>query len=440
MEVILVIFLFALAACVGSFLNVVIWRMPRGESIVFPGSHCPACGRGIHWYDNIPLVSWLVLRGRCRACKAPISPRYLVVEAATALMVTGLYAWFYVFDMREGAGSFLDTWPAWGAYAALFCGLLASSLVDIECWMIPLEVCWFVSLVGLAAAGAAPPPAEMLPRVDPATGAMALGAGVGLVAALVLLRYGYIQRSFLDAEDKPAPAEETRGREEKETRKRGDAQTRRQDKAKKNARDGGDTGKEKTKGRKKAEPTSVGFTKANGVNPRREILRELTFLAPAIVLGIVAWVLVTRVPAIRQAWGALTGPGGGPFAEHFSAAQAAIFGYLVGGAWIWGFRIAGTLAFGREAMGLGDVHILAAVGAVCGWIVPSVAFFLAAFLALAWALTIFFLRRQRELPYGPWLAGGALLTVLFYDKLMDLLRPYAETIRMLRQYYWADGT
>jgi leader peptidase (prepilin peptidase)/N-methyltransferase len=438
MEVILVIFLFALAACVGSFLNVVIWRMPRGESIVFPGSHCPACGRGIHWYDNIPLLSWLVLRGHCRACKAPISPRYLVVEATTAVMVTGLYAWFYVFRMRQGAGEFLDTWPAWGAYAALFCGLLASSLVDIECWMIPLEVCWFVSLVGLVAAGAAPPPVEMLPRVDPATGALALGAGVGLVAALILLRYGYIQRSFLDADDKPAPAE---------TRERGDAETRRQDKAdaarkgkaKKNA-SGQGSGKDQDRPRKKGEPVSVGFTKADGVNPRREILRELTFLAPAIVLGVAAWMLVTGVPSVRQAWLSLTGPAGGPFGQHFNAVLAAISGFLVGGAWIWGFRIAGTLAFGREAMGLGDVHILAAVGAVCGWIVPSVAFFLAAFLALAWALTIFFLRRQRELPYGPWLAAAALVTVLFYDKLMELFRPYVEVIRMLRQYYGEGGT
>jgi leader peptidase (prepilin peptidase) / N-methyltransferase len=435
MDIIWVIFLFALGACVGSFLNVVIWRMPRGESIVFPGSHCPACGRGIHWYDNIPLLSWLVLRGRCRACKAPISPRYLVVEATTAMLVTGLYAWFYVFHMRRGAGEFLDTWPAWGACAALFCGLLASSLVDIECWMIPLEVCWFVSLVGVVAAGAAPPPAELLPRVDPATGAMGLGAAVGLVAALILLRYGYIQRSFLDAADSPAPPETPRRGEEKTRRDTGanDRPCANRDKS-------GQSGKAQAHPRKKGEPVSVGFTKADGVNPRREILRELTFLAPAIIAGFAAWMLVTRVPAVGQAWQGLTGPGSGRFGGHFNAVLAAIFGYLVGGAWIWAFRIIGTLAFGREAMGLGDVHILAAIGAVCGWIVPSLAFFLAAFLALAWALTVFFLRRQRELPYGPWLAAGALVTVLFYDRLMDLLRPYAEVIRLLRQHYRGGGT
>ena len=82
-------------------------------------------------------------------------------------------------------------------------------------------------------------------------------------------------------------------------------------------------------------------------------------------------------------------------------------------------------------MGLGDVHILAAVGAVCGWIAPSIAFFLAAFLALAWAMTVFVMRKQRELPYGPWLAAGALVTVLFYDYLRELLSPYADVLRVL---------
>lgn len=83
----------ALGAAVGSFLNVVIHRVPREESIVFPNSKCPQCGAGIKPYDNIPLISWaILLRGRCRACKAPISARYPAVEALTAIM-WGLVAW-----------------------------------------------------------------------------------------------------------------------------------------------------------------------------------------------------------------------------------------------------------------------------------------------------------------------------------------------------------
>jgi len=77
---ILGIFSFGLGACIASFLNVVIWRVPRGESIVSPPSHCPKCNAAIRWYQNIPIFSWLALRGKCANCKAPISPRYILIE------------------------------------------------------------------------------------------------------------------------------------------------------------------------------------------------------------------------------------------------------------------------------------------------------------------------------------------------------------------------
>ena len=73
-------FSFAMGACIASFLNVVIWRVPRGESIVSPPSHCPKCNATIKWYQNIPILSWLALRGKCANCKAPISPRYILIE------------------------------------------------------------------------------------------------------------------------------------------------------------------------------------------------------------------------------------------------------------------------------------------------------------------------------------------------------------------------
>jgi len=77
---ILAFFSFAMGACVASFLNVVIWRVPRGESIVSPPSHCPKCNAAIKWYQNIPILAWLMLRGKCANCKAPISPRYILIE------------------------------------------------------------------------------------------------------------------------------------------------------------------------------------------------------------------------------------------------------------------------------------------------------------------------------------------------------------------------
>ncbi|MEA2150077.1 MAG: leader peptidase (prepilin peptidase) / N-methyltransferase [Solirubrobacteraceae bacterium] len=71
---------------IGSFLNVVAYRLPRGESLAHPGSHCPSCDAPVRAYDNIPLLSWLLLRGRCRACSAPIARRYPIVEALTAAL------------------------------------------------------------------------------------------------------------------------------------------------------------------------------------------------------------------------------------------------------------------------------------------------------------------------------------------------------------------
>jgi leader peptidase (prepilin peptidase)/N-methyltransferase len=81
----LAVFAAVLGLCVGSFLNVVIYRLPRGESLATPPSRCPTCGKRLSWFDNIPVVSWLVLRGKCRQCGAPISIQYPIVEAITAI-------------------------------------------------------------------------------------------------------------------------------------------------------------------------------------------------------------------------------------------------------------------------------------------------------------------------------------------------------------------
>lgn len=123
----------ALGLSFGSFANVVIWRFPRGESLNRPGSHCPSCDTPIRWYDNIPVLSWLVLRGRCRACEAPISIRYPLVE----LLCGGLW---------------LAVWMLYGttlrfAFAAAFVYLLVIlSFIDIDTMRLPNP------LVGLTAA------------------------------------------------------------------------------------------------------------------------------------------------------------------------------------------------------------------------------------------------------------------------------------------------
>lgn len=121
------VFIFIAGALTGSFLNVCIVRLPLEKSIVFPGSHCVACRTPIHWYDNIPLISWLVLGGRCRACKEKISFRYWVVELLTAVI-------FLLFYRHYGMQSIL--WP----YLVMVSGFIVATFVDFEHRIIPDEV------------------------------------------------------------------------------------------------------------------------------------------------------------------------------------------------------------------------------------------------------------------------------------------------------------
>jgi len=126
----------ALGLAVGSFLNVVIYRIPKGESIVSPRSACPSCASRISSFDNIPVLSWLVLRGRCRRCQAPISARYPFVEGLTAVLFVGI-------ALRMGM-----VWQT-PAFLVLFAGLLALACIDLEYLLLPKKIVYVVSgLVG----------------------------------------------------------------------------------------------------------------------------------------------------------------------------------------------------------------------------------------------------------------------------------------------------
>ncbi|HEX5101051.1 MAG TPA: prepilin peptidase [Polyangiaceae bacterium] len=136
--VFLIVFAVALGLVLGSFLNVVIYRLPRGESIAFPGSHCPHCGQPIKPYDNIPVLSWLLLRGRARCCKAPISPRYPLVEA-----IGGLLAWAVMRSIvleLPGEPSIGHALAVFAAYLALGLGLVAAAFIDLEHMLLPDEI------------------------------------------------------------------------------------------------------------------------------------------------------------------------------------------------------------------------------------------------------------------------------------------------------------
>ena len=124
-----------LGLAIGSFLNVVIWRLPRGESLAHPPSACPKCGHEIRKRDNIPVLSWLILRGRCRDCGAPISPRYPLVEAGTALFF-GLVALDFVTRAPDQPQASAALWalPAFLYLAAVSVALAA---IDIDLRRLP---------------------------------------------------------------------------------------------------------------------------------------------------------------------------------------------------------------------------------------------------------------------------------------------------------------
>jgi leader peptidase (prepilin peptidase) / N-methyltransferase len=171
------VYVFVAALCVGSFLNVVIARVPHGKSIVRPGSACPRCGAPIHWYDNIPVVSWLLLRGKCRNCALPISARYPVVELLTAIVVLAMLR-------RFGIG-----WTAAG-YAAFACALIALTFIDLDTWLLPHEITWPLLVAGIAS----PLWNHALRPLDSVIGA---AAGYALFASIALFGEKVLHRETM---------------------------------------------------------------------------------------------------------------------------------------------------------------------------------------------------------------------------------------------------
>jgi leader peptidase (prepilin peptidase) / N-methyltransferase len=153
------VWLFVLGTIVGSFLNVVVYRLPRGLSIVHPGSRCPACNHPIRWYDNVPIIGWLFLRGHCRDCGSAISVRYPLVELSLGLMFLAV-GWNDWVRPQQIASAMAAAQPAQqvaakspeeiaqapetGLYVwrtayhlLLLCSLLAATLIDADCQRVP---------------------------------------------------------------------------------------------------------------------------------------------------------------------------------------------------------------------------------------------------------------------------------------------------------------
>lgn len=280
---IFVMFWFFVCGCaVGSFLNVCIWRLPRGLAINDPArSVCPSCRDPIRWYDNIPLISYVLLGGRCRKCGAPISWRYPLVEGTTGVVFTLLYAWQGVI-----VGVPVPQLIIMLLVAAL---LIVASAVDAEFFVIPDEI----SVFGLAAA---------------------------LLAGLLL---------------------------------------------------------------------------------------------PGLHVG----------ESPHHTLSGLTG------LSNLDGLIGSALGAIIGGGMVLFFAVFGEVLFKREALGFGDVKLMAMVGAFFGWKVSVVAFFLAPFMGLIYGLPRLLTKGEHVMPYGPFLSAGALIALIFRDttcayltRLEDILR------------------
>ncbi len=176
---------FIVGAMVGSFLNVCIHRMPRGMSIVNPPSHCPHCQFSIPWYLNIPLATWLWLRGRCAKCAAPIPVRYFLVELLTGLAFAATWNEF------GNAVAWRQTGLIAAAYSLLLAGLIAATFIDFEHFIIPDEI----TLGGVAAGvmvSLAIPALHNAETIGAAIKSSLIGAGTGALIVYAVLLLGKI--------------------------------------------------------------------------------------------------------------------------------------------------------------------------------------------------------------------------------------------------------
>lgn len=457
----------ALGLCVGSFLNAVIYRLPRNQSLRNPlWSACPHCAHRILWYDNLPVLSFILLRGRCRHCNAPIATHYVVIEISMALIVLMLLDAFFIGRVRAGLGNspfgladqlwFDWDWPIFIAHITLFACLLPMSVIDLEHYWVDVRFTNFATITGFVLHGLWTPKHSMeWVRPFDTTAVMSLAAVIALGIVWVWL----ICRPREDAAEleEPEPEEPATASPPPSS-----PYTRTQSGTSPSRAGGWIAGlmflamftalwvhasdKADLPYAYRALPPLLLFFgllvwEGTVVRPsdqhivdaiyqersgaRRMVLSEFAMLLPAVIAAAVAWWVMSRTGdlsgGIRDALHsepALDGlavlRGWRPL---YGLATAAT-GYVIAGAVGWAVRIVFTLVFGREAFGSGDIHLMAAAGCIAGWPVVVLGFFLTCGLAMiGWVMALPF-KRTRALPLGPWLTISFLIVVLFYDSIV----------------------
>ena len=354
-----------LGACVGSFLNVCIYRLPReGLSVDKPRrSFCPSCGKGVMWYDNLPIVSWLVLGGRCRFCRSSISMRYLVVEAVTALLFV-LVAYRYL--VRDGSILGEPSWGACGVMSVLVAALVVASCIDLDLRILPDEI----TVRGMQVA---PLVALLVPElhVRPVDGLLSWW----LTGA----------HNQLQAIQGWPPAFLT-----------------------------GDVAAWTCA----AVAVVVGwcagrwaFSTYWGVVHRDEPLQDNVL---AGVLGAVSVGAVTYVALRPEA----------ALSPRSYSLLAALAGMLVGSGLVFLVGVVGERVFRKPAMGFGDVKLMGLLGAFTGWAGVLLGFFVACLVGSVVGVFVLLVYRSRYIPFGPFLAAGCLTVVLWPEVLQRIFQWY----------------
>lgn len=339
---------FVLGSIVGSFLNVCIHRMPRGESLISPPSHCPHCGGSIPWYLNIPLVTWLWLRGRCARCRAPIAARYFWVELVTG--VGFLLCWLTAGPQAAGLAL---------AYALLLAGLIAATFIDLEHFIIPDEITLGGMVAGFLCACAVP---ALHGADDPKTALQrsALGMAFGAGVVYAILRLG----KLLFGRHKLTLAPDTR----------------------------------------------VVFTETALVLPDQEIPYEDLFYRKSDAITIEARTVELIDRGYRGVRVRLT-------PDTLTIGEEALNPETVPHMEV----VADRVVLPREAMGLGDVKFMGAIGAFLGWKATLFALMLSSMIGALVGVTLILLKKQAwssRLPYGPYIAVAAVIWIFGGQRLL----------------------
>lgn len=464
----------AFGACIGSFLNVIAYRWPRNLSVMHPSrSFCPYCEHSISWYENIPVLSFLALGGRCRSCRRPISLQYPLIEIITAFAFFMTYDAFFIAHQRQGITRIEVDWPILLGHWTLWAGLIALTVMDLESYVIDIRMTWIVSVAGVIAhmfwtpvssmdwlrpsvPGSAvalaatlglaiggffflrggdslPPEEESLPPIPPEPvppASQPISARMWIVFALLVAGLlGYIvwpmaagqQPAYIPPDAIPWGPGTTTSAPAPSVPWWGDDAALRLLAAFVflfAALTGAATRPERD-----ADVEIVEAIHAEANQSRRVAVQELMLIAPAVILGLAAFFLTASDTSAAHATVARIihwSPTGGEW-QPLWGISTAVFGWIIGGALGWICRIVFTLVLGKEAMGMGDVHILAAAGAVAGWPVAVLGFFVASLLALLGMLIILFRRKSRAVPLVPWLALAFLVCCMFQDRILAFL-------------------